>query len=337
MKIVHDAVSHLRIGSETTYRNLTMVALLDGQRGEPDYLTMGEALARRCVEVKEVSEGGSVNDLRFTNKSNLAVLLLDGEELVGAKQNRVLNLTILAPAMQTIIIPVMCVEQGRWAYRSPGFSSSRQTLHAMGRAQKAEQVAHSRRQSGQPRADQSAVWSEVQMKMMRLEADSPTGAMEAIYAKHEASLGDYEQAFRPEEGQVGALFAINGRIIGLDMFDFVPTLRLFFPKLVRSYALDAIDFQRESFKPLPPGAVEDFLERISQAQANVYPGVGEGEDVRLEAPGLTGAALVARERVIHLSAFHTGHRFTDEEDGEQAIISRIRRASARRRYLRVPV
>jgi hypothetical protein len=335
VKIVHDGVSHLRIGSETTYRNLTMVALLDGQRGEPDYLTLDEALARKCVEVREVSEGGSVNDLRFTNTSNFAVLLLDGEELVGAKQNRVLNLTILAPAIQTIIIPVTCVEQGRWAYRSPGFSSSRQTLHAMGRAQKAEQVAYSRRESGQPRADQAAVWEEVQMKMMRLEAHSPTAAMEDIYEKHETSLGEYEQAFQPVEGQVGALFAINGRIVGLDLFDFVSTLRLFFPKLVRSYALDAIDFQRTSFEPLSSGAVETFLGRVSNAHTASYSGVGEGEDVRLEASGLTGAALVARERVIHLSAFQTGRSFTDEGDDASAG-SRLSRSSARRQFLRSP-
>jgi len=236
--------------------------------------------------------------------------------------------------MQTIVIPVVCVEEGRWSYRSSRFSSSRQTLHAMGRALKAEQVAYSRRRSGQPRADQSAVWDEVRMKMMRLEADSPTAAMEDIYQKHEASLWDYEQAFHPEEGQLGALFAINGRIVGLDLFDFERTLHRFFPKLVRSYALDAIDFQRASFEPLPVGAVEDFLDQISNLPVNVYPGVGEGEDVRLEAPGITGAALVARERVIHLSAFQTGHRFTDDEDDDEPDFSRLSRASTRRRFSR---
>jgi hypothetical protein len=39
-----------------------------------------------------------VPQLLFINDAMRPVLLLDGEELVGAKQNRVLNLTVLAPA-----------------------------------------------------------------------------------------------------------------------------------------------------------------------------------------------------------------------------------------------
>ena len=67
----------------------------------------------------EVSEGGHVPETEeIVNEGELSVLLLDGEELLGAKQNRVLNLTILVPAHQTCVVPVSCVESGRWHHVS---------------------------------------------------------------------------------------------------------------------------------------------------------------------------------------------------------------------------
>lgn len=315
MNIVRDVLARLKVGTETSYRNLTLFPLLDVRDGEPDYLTLDEALARHCVEITEISKLGSVNNLRLTNKSERGVLLLDGEELVGAKQNRVLNLTILAPAMQTMTIPVTCVERGRWAYCSKGFSSSRQTLTAFARAMKSTHVAYSRLRTGRPDADQVEIWNEIEQIMMRMEADSPTEAMADVYDQHEASLSDYERAFEPLEGQMGVLFAINGQIVGLDLFDYEATLRRFFPKLVRSYALDAIDLCREPHSSALRSEVETFLNQLMNAQMNTFPGVGEGKDVRLRAPDITGAALVARNRVIHLSAFRgRGKNPKREED-----------------------
>jgi hypothetical protein len=56
------------------------------------------------------------------------VLILDGEELVGAKQNRIVNTTILVAAGAEIVIPVSCVEQGRWTYKSDAFSSKHRVM-----------------------------------------------------------------------------------------------------------------------------------------------------------------------------------------------------------------
>ena len=52
------------------------------------------------------------------------VLLDDGEELVGAKQSRILNVTLLVAAGSKPPIPVSCVEQGRWSRRSESFEAA---------------------------------------------------------------------------------------------------------------------------------------------------------------------------------------------------------------------
>jgi hypothetical protein len=128
MQRIIDAVTGIRIGEPTTYRNLTMFPLFGLKVKNIGYLTLDEALEQKHSVITEVSEGGSVPDLRFVNSGSRRVFLLDGEQLIGAKQNRVLNLSILVSAGKTIIIPISCVEAGRWRHRTSQFSSS-QSLH----------------------------------------------------------------------------------------------------------------------------------------------------------------------------------------------------------------
>ena len=80
-------------------------------------MELGESLAsneKGLVVVKEVSEGGSVPRLNLANLSNSYVLVNDGTQLVGAKQNRIVNATILIAPGTEVAMPVSCVEAGRW-------------------------------------------------------------------------------------------------------------------------------------------------------------------------------------------------------------------------------
>jgi hypothetical protein len=89
---------------------------------------------RDLARVTEVSAIGGVPELKLINDADRPVLLLDGEELVGAKQNRILNVTVLAGAHSTIVIPVSCVEAGRWHHLSAEFAPSDRAHFATGRA-----------------------------------------------------------------------------------------------------------------------------------------------------------------------------------------------------------
>jgi hypothetical protein len=120
-QFINQYIGGLKLGREQSFKNLTVFALLSDYAANLDYLTLDEALAEDLIEVMEVSQGGSVPELKVLNKSDRMVLILDGEELVGAKQNRIVNTTILIAANTTTLIPVSCVEQGRWSYRSDKF------------------------------------------------------------------------------------------------------------------------------------------------------------------------------------------------------------------------
>ena len=80
-------------------------------------------LKSETLTITEISEGGSVPTLKLSNKTGQRVFLMAGEQLIGSKQNRVLNTSLLVEADAEIPIPVSCVEQGRWSYRSEKFTS----------------------------------------------------------------------------------------------------------------------------------------------------------------------------------------------------------------------
>ena len=75
-----------------------------------------------------------------------------------------------------------------------------------------------------------------------MDADSPSMAMGRMYEKEQARLEKYVNHFRLVDMQVGAVFAINGKVVGLDSFARPETCAGVFKKLVQSYALDAIDW-----------------------------------------------------------------------------------------------
>lgn len=108
--------SRLSIGAAQVLRNLTVLPLIDATAPPTGWLRLDQAIGRGVAEISEVSEHGSVPQLRLRNRAGQLLFLLDGEELVGAKQNRILNLSILAPAGSGLEIPVSCVEQGRWSW-----------------------------------------------------------------------------------------------------------------------------------------------------------------------------------------------------------------------------
>jgi hypothetical protein len=166
MNRIIDTISRLKIGTPTTFRNLTIFPLLSRGGGLPDYLTLDEALALKFAKIMEVSEGGSIPELKFINSGDKPIFLLDGEELIGAKQNRVINLSILVPSGKTLIIPVSCVEAGRWSHKSGGFSSASHTHYAEGRAKKMAQVSESMKH-GLYRSNQGAVWGDIDIKGRR--------------------------------------------------------------------------------------------------------------------------------------------------------------------------
>ena len=293
----------LRIGTPKVRLNLALFPLFDDEDNASSYLLLDDALERKLAHVTEVSADGRVPELAFENDSAEKILLVDGDELVGAKQNRVLNLSILVGGRQKLVIPVSCVEQGRWRYHSRDFQSARRSLFAKARAKKMRQVTESLRINQDRRSNQSEVWADVAGKVAFCQADSDTLAMADAYESRGRQLSAYVSAFRADHGQRGAVVAIDGKPVGLELFDSADAFARYLEKLVRSYALDAIE--TAAGKTLAPGKedVRRFLDSLRTAAIERFAALGEGEDIRLTGEGVSGGALAANGRVVHLAGF----------------------------------
>ena len=317
----------LHIGRKQSYKNLAIFPLLSTADISLNYFILDEALSGELIDVSEVDKGGSVPELKVINKAPEMILILDGEELVGAKQNRIVNTTILIQKKSTIVIPVSCVEQGRWSYESPRFYSKKRVMSPNLRAMKAQQVHRSVRETGEFRSDQGALWEEISEKAERMEAPSDTMALGDIYEKEMPSMTKYVDHFTLTERQVGAIFMINGEIAGLDSFGKPETFSKVFKKLVESYALDALDWYdpKKEFKVLKGDATQ-FITACRAATVEAQPSVGLGTDCRMESKKITGFALAHDEKVLHLSVFARR-----DQEKEKNHTQRMERFSNRRR------
>ncbi len=268
-----------------------------------DYATLDEALEQKALEVTEVDTSGRVPTIKVVNKSQRMVFLMAGEELVGGKQNRVLNASMMVPAKGEMPIPVTCVERGRWGYKSRFFSSSTTTSHSHLRRMMNRQVSDSYRVAGKPTSDQGAVWSEVARKMDRMGSKSSSDALHDMFSEYAKKLDEMVGTCSLPEGSNGAAFAIRGKIVGADLFDRPGTLRKLWSKLVRSYAADALEDAGETPATVDAREVSEWLKSASAAQQHWFDSPGVGKDVRIEGDSLVGASLVVDQQPIHLELF----------------------------------
>ena len=152
-------LENVKLGGKQSHMNMILIPLLAPDAGEADYMILEEALGQKVVEISEVSQGGSVPDLKLINRSPNKLLVVDGEELVGAKQNRIVNATFLFPGLAEINIPVSCVEQGRWSYRSQNFASGKKVMSAILRHKNQQAVAMNLKEGIGYRSNQGMIWN----------------------------------------------------------------------------------------------------------------------------------------------------------------------------------
>lgn len=300
----HAYLSDLELGPMQTFDNMTVVPLCTHLATEPTYSMLSEALAEDQVTVTEVDDSGSVPDIKVHNHSDRLVLLLSGEELEGAKQNRVLNTTILIKGSSEIIVPVSCTEQGRWSAHSEHFSHSGVSMDPKLRSKVSDHVSYNLVASGVYESDQTTVWNEIETINYCLDTSSETGAMHDAYKQRSSDLDHYVDAFTKGEGQCGLLVFINGEIAGLDALAYAGSYEKVHEQLVRSYAMRALLYQNSA---KVDGEIEecakDFIEQTAHCTEQSYDSVGLGDDHRYAGAALHGMALVYEEQVMHTSFF----------------------------------
>jgi hypothetical protein len=286
------------------HRNLTLVPL----RGEghqqrfQDYLLASEAIDAGVLTVTEVDESGTVPELLAVNDADRPVLLIDGEELQGAKQNRILNTSVLLPPKSKTRIPVSCVEEGRWSHVSPTFKAGNYAPSSL-RQRKSRDVQYSLRARGRAESDQGAVWDSLAEHIESSAAAAPTRAMSDAMATLAEVLGRYHKALPYPSAACGVVAAVCGRFVAMDAFDAPSTLEAIWGRLVASYAMDAEAVKDHASSTFTAKAAGVLLEHVAEQQCQAFDAVGLGEDLRFEADDVLGQGLRVERCMLHLSVF----------------------------------
>jgi hypothetical protein len=297
---------HLRVGEPVRCQALSVFPLFDGQQVPLEYLLSDEGIGSGSVTVEEVSEGGSVPNLIVENKGDIRVLFLEGEQLIGAKQNRILNTSVLIAAKSKVKIPVSCVEQGRWRYRSKHFGSSGSHSPSKLRYLLKASVSYSLKEKLGHMSDQGKVWAEVARQQKSLGASSGTTAMSDTFDSYKEQVAGFQEKLRYVDGATGIAVAIGKKIVAADIFDKPSTCGKVWDRLMSGYVLDALEEQADD------GLAEtaDVVQLLGVADALPWEQadpVGEGEEYRAhQGEEIHASALTLRDAPVHVSVMVAG-------------------------------
>lgn len=264
------------------------------------YLTLDEALEAKTIEVQELTESGVVGQLLVYNRGDDRVLIVAGEHLVGAKQNRVINASIMLDGRTKTVIDVSCVEAGRWSYRSKHFHAGPAMSYAKLRRDMSKQAYSGLRNSGRPVSDQHQVWREIDDKMRRMGSLSPSNAMSKMFEDCAEQLEDMERKVGIGADWSGVAVAIRGLIAGVDLFDQPSTLTKVWRKILRSYATDALESPAADSKT-PREQIVEWLRSVAGARREFFPTIGVGQDLRILNDRLVGACLLVDDEPVHMA------------------------------------
>ena len=318
----------LNPGKPKTSGALTLVPLFGGLLAK-EYIVGADAFAEGQLEIIEVDHHGDVTHLEAYNVAISPVLLIDGEHLEGAKQNRVLNATVLLAPSRKTILPVACVEEGRWHYEDrPDFQSSGDFAYGRLRSRNAAAKANNLRATGQREVDQGEVWADVSLKHQEAGSVSATGAMRDAFEHRRVEVDDIKLAFsEPEAGQTGVVACIGGRPVALDAFDRPETLATLWPRLLSGYSLDAVGHDQTA---IDKDAVGTFLSSAAIAGATGHEGLGLGMDVLITGESVVGNALTWESGIVHLALFARADDDSQRSQRAGRIESPTNRATRRR-------
>ncbi|MGH9502196.1 MAG: ARPP-1 family domain-containing protein [Terriglobales bacterium] len=255
--------------------NLTVFPVVAAQTYDTEeFLTLDEGLRSGEVLVTESGSvqplmrrgrtwapqaGAQVNQLVLVNNSKRPLILLAGEIVTGGKQDRVIGKDrIIPPESDPLDLGVFCVEPGRWTGSSDSFGLRGSTSDAVAAPMAAPNV----RAKAMADKDQQQVWAEVaKTRTAMSETVAVAGAAQEInrtssYArvmdnaevKHrvdsvaEPIQRNYQSLMQQLRNQhaVGVVVAVNGQMVWADIFASTNLLEKYWPKLVRSYAAEAV-------------------------------------------------------------------------------------------------
>ena len=281
------------------YENVEAIPIKSDFFGKKDFLTLKKGYEMNLVEIKEL-EHSTVNTVSCKNDSVTPLILIDGDEITGAMQNRIINDTLLIPAKSTINIPVSCTEHGRWHTKGEGAESRtfKPSLYSANHSTRSRKS----RASYEERDYQGEVWDSISEFESRSNFKSMTSALNNSYENLKDKQNDYLSKFHIEDGQNGVIFIVNGEVKGLELFYNHSIYKEYHEKLCRSYIIEAI-VEKKSVDNIDRLKLMKVLENISQSEFKSKKSIGLGDNLKFSNDFGSGSGLVWEDELIHMTFF----------------------------------
>ncbi len=288
----------IRVGTPLRFRSLSVFPLFSEGASGVDYLLSDEALPTNLVTVEEVSERGSVPELLVRNESDSKVLFLEGEELVGAKQNRILNTSVLVAAKSSVRIPVSCVEQGRWRFSSRTFTSSGRHSPAKLRHALKASVSKSLKEKAGYHSNQIEVWSQVRQYEEAHHVATPTGAMSDTFEALKEKIAEGQALLKYVDGATGIAVALGPNVVCIELFDKPQTCEKVWERAISGFLIDTLGVDGEG-SVASQASVESTINATQTASWSQVNAVGDGEEFRAEFGTDHASALCFDNQLVH--------------------------------------
>jgi hypothetical protein len=272
-----------------------------GAEPRTDYRSLAQAL-KLGASVTEVNAQGSVGDVLVSNPTDQSILIYEGQEIQGARQNRTFESPALVPAGTELKLAVSCVEQGRWdgGRHAERFVPAPDAPDPELRHAKRMRANRASAEGRTPRADQGEVWAEVASRLSAHSVSSASDALSAVFRARRPRLEQLCRQVRHLPDQLGAVVAVSGRPVALDLTSRPRVFADLLPRLASGYALQALD--APDSKP-NERAAHGFLTAVLEAPRRWLPTPGAGNGFGISQAGLEGSGLAIGAELIAFSAF----------------------------------
>lgn len=286
----------LFVESPVKEKNIAIFPVISKEGGEKKLITLDEAMEQKTILVKEL-EQENVNQISIKNESDKWVFIMAGEILTGSKQDRILKEDLLLPPRSgRITVNAFCVEHGRWTYKSDKFESNKTVSNI------------AVRQMAKEKCNQSAVWDAVSETQKRAGCDSKTQALNETYSAPavKTNIDNLYNRFKDlpskHNRMNGVVIAVGDQILCVDLFASAELLDRLWPKLLKSYLLEASS-RKENGNSVSISNVKKFLSETSKSGLKSYHPPGEGMILTIDSSEVTGAALMFEKNLIHSDIF----------------------------------
>ena len=330
--VIDGTVVSLELLESQKYRNMEVIPVKVNNNGNNDYLTLKRGIRAGFVEVTEC-EVSTVGAVLARNNADIPLVLIDGDEIVGAKQNRIMNRSLIIPPKTTMHVSVSCTEQGRWHYgrtrrdfvegidyvnRFENLDVSREHFEDFDDGEERENfecsdfAADFSTRSAKSdvlfenRDCQSTVWKSISDLEDKTSFKSRTSALNDNYEKHRHMQDEYLRHFKLEFAQSGAIFIINGQIKGFELFYNPIIYQDYHEKIFRSYIMEAITNTYSAHSSdVSYYVIEAFLREISSSDFRCSENRGIGKHMNFANKYGTGSILMDGGNLVHINYFNS--------------------------------